>query len=124
MLALFVGSFQHVHRAHLLLNVMRPSAVGQTACVLFAVMCVLWSQLCYPWALNSKTLFEAIIDGNDQAMLGSTYNKWLLGLFSDEVRPSCLPNSWNYTSDRWCCSIKRILLSSKLCFKRQRIYLW
>ena len=37
-------------------------------------------------ALNSKTLFEAIVDANDQAALGSTYNKWLLGLFSDEVR--------------------------------------
>lgn len=37
-------------------------------------------------ALNSKTLFEAIIDANDQAALGSTYNKWLLGLYSDEVR--------------------------------------
>lgn len=61
-------------------------AVWQTACVLFFVMCVLWSQLCYPLALNSKTLFEAIIDGNDQAASGSTYNKWLLGLFSDEVR--------------------------------------
>ncbi|CAM9155381.1 unnamed protein product [Ectocarpus sp. 13 AM-2016] len=56
----------------------------QTACVLFFVTCLLWSQLCYPLALNSKTLFEAIIDGNDQAASGPTYNKWLLGLFSDE----------------------------------------
>lgn len=39
-------------------------------------------------ALNSKTLFEAILDANDQAALGSTYTKWLLGLFSDEVRTS------------------------------------
>ncbi|CAM9257644.1 unnamed protein product [Scytosiphon promiscuus] len=56
----------------------------QTACVLFFVMCVLWSQLCYPLALNSKTLFEAIIDSNDQVVSASTYNNWLLGLFSDE----------------------------------------
>lgn len=73
-------------------------AVGQIACILFLVACVLWSQLLYPMALNSKTLFEAIIDSNDQTALGSTYNKWLLGLFSDEVRvfmlltknPSCI----------------------------------
>lgn len=49
-------------------------------------MCVLWSQFCYPLALNSKTLFEAIIDSNDQVMSASAYNKWLRGLFSDEVR--------------------------------------
>ena len=61
---------------------------GQIACVLFLVMCVLWSQLLYPLALNSKTLFEAIVDGNDQAASASVYNKWLLGLYSDEVR-SC-----------------------------------
>eukprot|EP00903_Cladosiphon_okamuranus_P017641 g16248.t1 len=42
-------------------------------------------QVCYPLALNSKTLFEAIIDGNDQAALDITYKKWLLGLFSNEV---------------------------------------
>lgn len=71
---------------------MRSFAGWQTGCVLFVVMCVLWSQLCYPLALNSKALFEAIIDGNDQAALGSTYNKWLHGLFSDEVRPSHLPD--------------------------------
>jgi len=53
-------------------------------------MCVLWSQLYYPLALNSKTLFEAIIDGNDQAMSGATYTKWLLDLFSDEVRTKFL----------------------------------
>ncbi|CBJ26590.1 hypothetical protein Esi_0035_0090 [Ectocarpus siliculosus] len=46
----------------------------------------MFCQLCYPLALNSKTLFEAIIDGNDQAASGSTYNKWLLGLFSDEPK--------------------------------------
>ncbi|CAM9090652.1 unnamed protein product, partial [Laminaria digitata] len=56
----------------------------QIACILFFVACVLWSQLLYPMALNSKTLFEAILDANDQAALGSTYTKWLLGLFSDE----------------------------------------
>lgn len=84
-----------------------PFAVWQTACVMFFVMCVLWSQLCYPLALNSKTLFEAIIDGNDQAALGATYNKWLLGLFSDEVRPSCLPDPLNHTPVRRCCSIEQ-----------------
>lgn len=67
--------------------------VWQTACVLFFVMCVLWSQVYYPLALNSKTLFEAIIDGNDQAALGITYKKWLLGLFSDEVLPIFQPIS-------------------------------
>lgn len=60
--------------------------LGQIACVLFFVMCVLWSQILYPLALNSKTLFEAIVDGNDQATSASVYNKWLLGLYSDEVR--------------------------------------
>lgn len=49
-------------------------------------MCVLWSQLLYPLALNSKTLFEAIVDGNDQAASDSTYNKWLKGLFSNQAR--------------------------------------
>lgn len=72
--------------------------VWQTACVLFLVMCVLWSQLYYPLALNSKTLFEAIIDGNDQAMSGATYTKWLRGLFSDEVR-----RHLNNTRKLVCC---------------------
>lgn len=63
-----------------------PRRSRQIACVLFFVMCLLWSQLLYPLALKSKTLFEAIIDGKDQAASDPTYNKWLLGLFSDEVR--------------------------------------
>ena len=77
-----------------------PLAVWQTACVLFFVMCVLWSQVYYPSALNSKTLFEAVIDGNDQAALDSTYRKWLLGLFSDEVLPTTGFPTCAYTVER------------------------
>lgn len=49
------------------------------------VMCVLWSQLLFPLALNSKTLFEAIVDAKDQAASSPTYIQWLNGFFSDEV---------------------------------------
>ncbi|CAM9656283.1 unnamed protein product [Ascophyllum nodosum] len=56
----------------------------QISCVLFLVMCILWSQLLYPQALNSKTLFEAIIDGKDQVASNPSYIRWLAGLFSDE----------------------------------------
>lgn len=48
-------------------------------------MCVLWSQLLFPLALNSKTLFEAIVDAEDQATSSPTYIQWLNGFFSDEV---------------------------------------
>lgn len=57
----------------------------QIACVVFLAMCILWSQFLYPLALDTKTLFEAIIDSHDQAALDSTYNNWLEGLFSHQV---------------------------------------
>lgn len=63
----------------------RNCSPRQIACVVFWVMCVLWSQLLYPLALDTKTLFEAIIDSHDQAALDSTYDKWLKGLFSQQV---------------------------------------
>lgn len=62
-----------------------PRHRRQVSCVIFLVLCVLWSQVLYPLCLDSKALFEAIIDTQDQAVLDPTYVRWLRGLFPKEV---------------------------------------
>ncbi|CAM9700867.1 unnamed protein product, partial [Chrysoparadoxa australica] len=56
----------------------------QMGLVTWLVMCVVGSQFFYRRALNSKVLFEAVIDQQDQDAADRTYMKWLEGLFALE----------------------------------------